>query len=221
LFGPELIDGVGQAADTLANFRHQHPVTFAAFRQSPWWHYGILALEQTQLTVRSPFLDNDFVRTVYRAPTLSHDVRLRLVSDGNSALGRIPTDRGVGGDSGRVSAAVSRMLLDFTYKAEYAYDSGMPQWLARVDHRLSPLRLERLFLGRHKMFHFRVWYRDALAQYVKDMLLDPRSLSRPYLEPKAVERVVAGHLRGDRNYTGAIHKVLMLELVHRLFVDAQ
>ena len=45
-----------------------HPLSFAAFRQAPWHHHGLLALEQTQLTMRSPFLDNDVVRTTFRAP---------------------------------------------------------------------------------------------------------------------------------------------------------
>jgi asparagine synthase (glutamine-hydrolysing) len=95
----------------------------------------------------------------------------------------------------------------------------MPQWLARIDHLLAPLHLERLFLGRHKFYHFRVWYRDVLAHYVREMLLDSRTLSRPYLQRSMVEKVVEGHLRGDRNYTIAIHKMLTLELVHRLFLD--
>jgi hypothetical protein len=30
---------------------------------------------------------------------------------------------------------------------------------------------------------------------------------------------VESHLRGDRNYTTEIHKVLTLELLHRLFLD--
>jgi asparagine synthase (glutamine-hydrolysing) len=105
------------------------------------------------------------------------------------------------------------------FKAEYAYDMGMPQWLARIDHALSPLRPEHIFLGRHKPFHFRVWYRDALAGYVKEMLLDPRALSRPYIERKRLEAVVRGHLTGDRNYTTELHKALTLELLHRLFLD--
>jgi asparagine synthase (glutamine-hydrolysing) len=96
----------------------------------------------------------------------------------------------------------------------------MPQWLARADHALSGLRLERLFLGRHKFYHFRVWYRDALASYIREMLLDSRTLSRPYLERRSVEKIVAGHLRGDRNFTTAIHKILTLEHLHRLFIDA-
>jgi asparagine synthase (glutamine-hydrolysing) len=64
-----------------------------------------------------------------------------------------------------------------------------------------------------------VWYRDVLSKYVRDMLLDPRTLSRPYLEGKGLETVVRGHLKGDRNYTTEIHKVLTLELLHRLFLD--
>ena len=32
--------------------------------------------------------------------------------------------------------------------------------------------------------------------------------------------MVRGHLKGDRNYTFEIHKVLTLELLHRLFLDA-
>ena len=208
--------------ETYAGILHGHPVSFAAFKQGPWYHYGVLALEQTQLSMRSPFLDNDFVRTVFRAPAsalASNEVSLRLIADGNRALLRIPTDRGLAGNRGRISGAASRGLLEFLFKAEYAYDMGMPQWLARLDHAVSPLRLERVFLGRHKIFHFRVWYRDALAGYVREMLLDPRSLSRPYIERKGLEAVVRGHLKGDRNYTTELHKVLTLELLHRLFLD--
>jgi asparagine synthase (glutamine-hydrolysing) len=53
------------------------------------------------------------------------------------------------------------------------------------------------------------------------MLLDSRTLSRPYLERKGVEAAVFGHLKGDRNYTTDIHKLLSLELLHRLFLDAR
>jgi len=95
----------------------------------------------------------------------------------------------------------------------------MPQWIASLDYLFSTFHLERLFLGRHKLLHFRVWYRDALSEYVRQMLLDTRTLSRPYLERKGVEAIVRGHLRGDRNFTTDIHKLLTLELLHRLFFD--
>jgi asparagine synthase (glutamine-hydrolysing) len=224
LYRPEFLSHLSQAGDTYAGLRREHPVTFAAFRQSPWSHYGVLGLEQSQLAVRSPYLDNDFVRTVFRAPKsndLSDDVRLRLVRDGDAALGRIRTDLGIGGDSGPLAATVSRFLLGFSQKAEYAYDYLMPQGVARVDHLLAPLHLERLFLGRHKLLHFRLWYRDPLADYVRQMLLDPLTLSRPYLERKGVEAIVQGHLKGDQNHTTEIHKLITLELLHRLFLDSR
>ena len=121
----------------------------------------------------------------------------------------------------RFSGAVSRAYLEFMFKAEYAYDYGMPQWVSKIDHRLAPLRIERLFLGRHKFTHYRVWYRDVLSGYVRQMLLDPRTLSRPYLNRKGVEAIVEGHTKGGRNYTTEIHKLLTLELLQRLFFDSQ
>ena len=224
LFRPEVLPHIHAAKQTYANMLQTNAASFAVFRQAPWHHFGLLALEQTQLGVRTPFLDNDLVRTVFRAPQsalVSNDVCLRLISDGNAELGRIRSDRGLAGDQGKMLAAVTRGYLEFTFKAEYAYDYGMPQRLAQIDHLFSGLQFERLFLGRHKFAHYRVWYRDALSGYVRDMLLDQRTLSRPYLDKKMVEMIVTGHLRGNRNYTTEIHKVLTLELIHRLFLDAK
>jgi asparagine synthase (glutamine-hydrolysing) len=102
---------------------------------------------------------------------------------------------------------------------KYAYDYGMPQRLAAFDYLLAPFHLERLFLGRHKFFHFRVWYRDQLSDYIKEMLLDPRTRNRLYLNGKALEAMVEGHLRGNRNYTTEIHKILSCELLHRQLID--
>jgi asparagine synthase (glutamine-hydrolysing) len=222
LFDPELLCYIHQAGETYAGLLKGHPVSFAVFKQLPWNHYGILALEETRLSLRSPFLDNDLVRTVFRAPEsalASDEVSFRLVADGKRELTQIPTDRGLLGKRGRLLGAAYHGFFEFLFKAEYAYDMGMPQWVARIDHVFSAFHLERLFLGRHKVFHFRVWYRDALARYVREMLLDPRSLSRPYIGRKRLEEVVRGHLKGDRNYTTEIHKALTLELIHRLFLD--
>ncbi len=228
LFQPEFVSYVRAASATYAGVAQGHPVSFAVFRQAPWHHYGLQALEQTQLSLRTPYLDNEFVRTAFRAPkpvlsqrdTANVDVCLRLIADGNPALRRMRTDRGLGGSDGLWGKA-ERQFLEFTFRAEYAYDYGMPQWLSQIDHALAPLRLERLFLGRHKFAHYRVWYRDALSGYVQDTLLDPKSLSRPYLSKNRVETIVNRHVKGDRNYTTEISKLLTLELIHRLFLDPQ
>lgn len=192
--------------------------TFVAFRQSPWHHFGVLALEQTQVAVRTPYLDNDLVRTVYRAPkveNINQDSRLRLLLAGNPALAALRTDRGTRG----LNWYLTRAALEFSFKAEYAYDYGMPQWLAKLDHAFRFVHFERMWVGRHKIFHFRPWYRDYLGAYVREMLLDSRSLARPYLDPGMVKRIVDAHLKGTGNYTIELNRLLTLELTHRLFVD--
>jgi asparagine synthase (glutamine-hydrolysing) len=219
LFRPEMMSYLRTAEETYHKSKEAHPVTFIAFKQSPWHHFGILGLEETQVGVRSPYLDNAVVKLVYRAPgsvTTNKQGRLRLIREGNPDLAKLRTDRGIGGPASFFVHA----YLEFLFKAEYAYDYGMPQWIARLDHIFAPFHLERFWLGQHKVFHFRVWYRDELAEYVREMLLDRRSLARPYIVPQAVQRMVSYHLNGIGNYTMEIHRLLALELTHRLFIDS-
>jgi asparagine synthase (glutamine-hydrolysing) len=222
IFSTEFGSQIRLAGETYRQIRQGHPVSFAAFRQAPWHMHGMVALEETQVVMRSPFLDNDVVRTVFRSPAAalgSSEISWRLIADGDRNLLNIPTDRGASAHRGRMRDAASHAVQEFLFKAEYAYDMGMPQWLARIDHSLAFCRLERLFLGRHKPFHFRVWYRDALAGYLREMLLDSRSLSRAWVDRPRLEAAVEGHIRGKRNYTNALHKMLTLELLHRVFMD--
>jgi asparagine synthase (glutamine-hydrolysing) len=219
LFQQELESQIHAAKQTYDRSRQVHPMTFVAFRQSPWHHFGVLGLEQTQVAVRSPYLDNDLVKTLYKAPgpiSINQEARVRLIREGNPELAELRTDRGIRG----VSSIFTRGFQEFLFKAEYAYDYGMPRWIAQLDHLFAPLHLERIWLGRHKVFHFRVWYRDALANYVREMLLDSKSLSRPYVNADSVQKLVDGHLKGNHNYTTEIHRLLTLELAHRLFLDA-
>ncbi|MGE3228138.1 MAG: asparagine synthase-related protein [Hyphomicrobium sp.] len=198
------------------------PLSFIAFKQVPWHHYARASVEQSVLTLRSPFLDNELVALMFRAPAgLSEgiDPSLRLIDAGNPALARLPTDRGLVHGSASVWAKLRRRWIDLTVKAEYAYDYGMPQSVARVDHLLRPLHLERLFLGRHKFYHFRVWYRDRLAGFVKDVLLDPRALGRSYIDGGELERMVIAHTRGEQNWTKEVHRALTLELLQRRLIE--
>lgn len=202
--------------------RARHTLSFIAFSQVPWHHYARLAVEQSQLVVRSPYLDNDLVALAYRAPPElagSPAPLLRTIAAANAALARIPTDRGLSSGPVTPLSAWRRIRSEVTSKAEYAYDYGMPGWLARLDARVGRLHPERLFLGRHKFYHFRVWYRDQLWDYVRDVLLDSRSRARPYLDAAAVERMVAAHRAGRANFASEIHRLLTAELLQRLLVE--
>ena len=71
IFHPALAPEITAATQTYNQLLDEHPLSFAVFRQAPWHHHGLLALEETQLSLRSPFLDNEFVKTVFRAPTIA------------------------------------------------------------------------------------------------------------------------------------------------------
>jgi asparagine synthase (glutamine-hydrolysing) len=218
LFSTDLTAMVENVRQTYSEEAAAQRLSFIAFKQVPWHHFSRFAVEQSQLDVRSPFLDNELVSLAFKAPpeaAVSLEPSLKLIADGNPKLGRIPTDRGITYPADKALNRARRAVQEFLAKAEYAYDYGMPDWLARADSCLRPLRLERLVLGRQKFCHFRSWYRGPLAGYIKQVLLDRQSLDRPWLNGRAVESLVTEHIKGTRNCTVEIHKLLSLELAHR------
>ena len=222
LFEPQFLRHAQAGAAVYADEAKGNRISFIAFKQVPWFHRARFTIEQSQLTARSPYLDNDLVALAYRGVTDAAggtNIALRLVAAGNAKVGRIPTDRGLEFRRVPILTAARHNFMEFTFKAEYAYDYGMPQFVASIDHRLAFLHLERLFLGRHKFYHFRVWYRDELSKFVKEVLLDQRTLSRPYYTRGSVENIVKQHLLGVRNYTLEIHQMLTCELIQRQLIE--
>jgi asparagine synthase (glutamine-hydrolysing) len=222
LFTPDLITQSSRAASTYAEEAAGKRLSFIAFKQVPWHHFARFAIERSQLSIRSPFLDKELVALAFQAPRESSsglESTLRLIAEGNPQLGRIPTDRGVAYRAARTATRLRRSVQEFLVKAEYAYDYGMPQWLARVEKWSSPLHLERLFLGHHKFYHFRVWYRDQLAGWLQDVLLDKRSLERPYLKESGLHAIVKNHINGNYNHTLELTKLLTLELTQRVLFE--
>lgn len=210
------------AASAYHRERQGKRLSFIAFKQVPWHHTSRLSVEQTQLVMRSPFLDNELVSLMYRAPlTLAQSPQpaLRIVAESNPRLGRIPTDRDLLYNPTPIVSMLRNRYQNFTFKAEYAYDYGMPQWLAKIDHLLRPLRLERLFLGRHKFQHFRIWYREQLSPFVRDVLLDPKTLSRAPFRVGGLEKLVTDHLCGHANHTSELHQAFTYELIQRHLIE--
>lgn len=222
IFAPDLLLQASEAARTYSEEARGNPLSFIAFKQVPWHHYSRLAIEKSQLTLRSPFLDNELVALAFQAPPESATAlgpSLRLIAAGNPSLARVPTDRGVTyPPSWRFLNKLQRSFHDGMARGEYAYDYGMPDWMARVDRAIAPLRLERFFLGRQKFCHFRSWYRDQLSEYVKEVLLDPNACVKDYLTGSP-ERIITAHLKGTHNSTVLISKLLSLELLHQLLIQ--
>ena len=221
LFDPELARSFQEATATYGSELQGHRLSFTSFKQAPWYMASKFTVERSQVTYRTPYFDNDLVALAYQTPPrlLQNEPALRLIADGNRCLAGMPTDRGIAFPPIPGVTQALHHYQEFTFKAEYAYDYGMPQWLAKFDHIFAPLRLEKLFLGRHKVAHFRVWYRDELSHYLKEMLLDSITLERPYLRAHSVKKILEEHINGRRNYTSEIHNILTLEFIQRKLID--
>ena len=222
LFSEDFVRAGRTAAATYGQEAHGRRLSLIAMKQVPWHHHSRLAVEQSQVTMRSPYLDNELVRLAYQVPAgqeLSKMPALRFISEGAHDLGRIPTDRGQLYRPAPGLSSLRNAYQEFLFRAEYVYDYGMPNWLARIDKMLKPVRPERLFLGRHKFYHFRVWYRDRLSTYLQDVLLDPKTSTRPHLAPLRLRSLLSEHLRGTHNHTTALHQALSIELVYRQFIE--
>ena len=222
VYHPDFNQLIGQAHDTLNSIKQKYPLSFILFNDMPWCNNNRMVSEQSQLTLRTPYLDNDLVSLLYRAPMGALNTKefcFRLIADGNPALGKLMTDRGTGGNLKFPFSMLVHLYYEFLFKAEYVYDYGMPQWVANLDHAFKFMHFEKLFLGRHKFNHYRLWYHDQLSDYVKSILLDARTLNRPYLNRKTVESIVEGHTKGHRNHTGVISRLITLELIQRLLIE--
>jgi asparagine synthase (glutamine-hydrolysing) len=222
LYTPEFDELLDHAEETYRAeaVGERHRLSFIAFKQVPWHHYGRFSVEQSQLTPRSPFLDNDLVALAYRTPknasATSARPMLRLITEGNPAFAKINTDRALRLRSMPVVQRTLHAWKEFSAKAEYAYDYGMPDSLVPIDNALSKLQLERLFLGRHKFYHFRLWYKNQLGESFERVAAEAGQL--PWYAPGKVNGMIAAHRNGVRNHTLELHKLLTVSLAQQLFV---
>ena len=197
-----------------------HPVTFAAFQEIPWNLFGTLVAGRSQLTCRTPYLDNEIVSLAYRSPRssrMSSQPALRLVNESNPELGRIPTDRGLAWGGGGLSFLMRRLFSEVTFKLDYLHKEGLPHWLSSLDSLIGSLAKFGL-LGLHKYLPYRSWFRRELATYVGDVLSDARTQQLPYWNSHFLASILPDHVQGRKNYIREIHAILTLEAAERLLI---
>lgn len=195
-----------------------HPVIFSAFRDIPWSLFGGVAAARSQVTLRTPYLDNEIVALACRAPVRtrrSPEPALTLVRRSNPGLGRIPTDRGfIAGERG-VAHIMRRVFAEVTFKLDYLHKEGLPHWLSSMDGPLDFLTNTGI-LGQHKYLPFRRWFQRELREYVTGVVTDPRTARLAFWNSEFLQRMAADHLNGRKNYIREINAVLTLEAVDRL-----
>lgn len=65
------------------------------------------------------------------------------------------------------------------------------------------------------------WYRGATMEYIKGLLLDPRTIGRGYFRSQWIERTLAEHSSARANHRLLIWSLLCFEWWNRLFIDGE
>jgi len=63
------------------------------------------------------------------------------------------------------------------------------------------------------------WFRGGMKDFLREVLLAERSLTRGYFKPEVVAHMVTEHTEGRRDYAHQLWTLLMLELWFRKFID--
>jgi asparagine synthase (glutamine-hydrolysing) len=218
LLSPDFSRSVNASVKNLSDSK-EHPVTFAAFREIPWNLVGSLAAGKSQLTFRTPYLDNELVALAYQSPERLRKSSLRasrLVRANNAVLCEIPTDRGFVNDNSGLEFLFQRFFAEATFKIDYYNSEGLPHLLSRFDPVLRRVSSSLGIFGLHKYLPYRHWLRRELAGYINDKLVDVQARRMPFWNPDLLKSMAKDHIRGRKNYVREINAVLTLEAVERL-----
>ena len=223
LFSRGFLKNILRARENFAEISRVHNLSFVLFEEIPWYWGGVLAAESSQLTVRSPYLDNDLIALQYQAPTIGcgdYELLTRVIAPLNQELAIIRTNRGIGGKNFiPISKLVgSAWFIVNIFDQFYNWDR-MPHFIAKLDKAFSFLHIENLLLGYDQLCHYRKWFRDDIADCLKEILLDSRTLERPYWNKSFLRQAVLDHTTGRGNYLAELKKALTVELIHRTLLD--
>jgi asparagine synthase (glutamine-hydrolysing) len=221
---PRLVNpDLGQSLSSLTQEwtrTNQHPVSFTAFREIPQKRFGTPAASRSQLTFRTPYLDNEIVALAYRAPESLRGSSLpawSVVRSNNHSLSRIPTDMGIVAKASALGMAPRRIFSKAVCKLDYLYAEGLPHWLSSFDRLFDLVNSRARLFGWHKFLHYRRWFRRELADYIAGTLKEVQTRrSSPFWNFGFLETLAHEHINGRRNYLHEIDAVLTLDAVDRL-----
>jgi asparagine synthase (glutamine-hydrolysing) len=217
LFAPGFRPAVNAAAAQLAAEK-KHPDTFAAFHEVPLNLFGNLAAGRSQISFRTPYLDNELVALACQCPPdlkKSSLPAMRLVKACSPALDRIPTDRGFISDRSDPEILARRVFAEVTFKLDYCSNAGLPHPFEPLDPWFKPVVRALGLAGLHKFLKYSTWFRSELASYLTSKIAAARRRDDGFWDAGAVGQMAEQHLRGRKDFPSEINAVLTLESLER------
>jgi asparagine synthase (glutamine-hydrolysing) len=222
-----LKDDLGKRVEQLPTFADTnpqgHPLTRVVTEEIPWHEYARVAVEQSQLVLRTPYMDNDLVKLMYQAPAGSRaagDLQERYVRERAPEFARIITNMGRFTSSNPLVTRFYYYLFRIFFKVEYVYLQATPHWLTWFDRKVEHWHLERLLSGRQKWEAYRIWIKTAFAPFLRDTLCDSSAGYTQFFDYQTVRKMVERHIAGTHNYLEEINKVLTVQLISSSLLKA-
>ncbi len=192
------------------------------------WPDGFMSIERSQVVLRSPYLDKEMALHLFRAPKVylhGSVIQKHIIEKYCTQLALIASNKGayikskdtIENFTMGLIAGVNGVLtrLDKAYLHQ-----NVPHYFARLDPFMKTTGLEKIFLGSNNLACYRRWIKNELRIYMTNMLLDERTLSRPYINSDFMAKtLVPEHFNNKANYMREIGNIISLEIWHRLFVD--
>lgn len=220
MFDPGFAPAVTVAAGQLSVYR-AHPTTFSIFREVPWMIFCAAPPGRSQITMRTPYLDNELVKLAYQLPeelkNSSHP-SARLVKANDRLLSGIATDRGFAAKNSGPAFLARRFWSEFTFKLDYYNNEGLPRKLAAFNPMFREFMRTTNLAGLHKYLHYSQWFRRELNAFATERLAVARARHEKFFDPKFLGSIAARHASGRENFMPEINAILTLEAIERLLL---
>jgi asparagine synthase (glutamine-hydrolysing) len=230
-YGSQIVRGITMLKDRSPNLKIFSPAFRADYLATPsplkpWGRANTIRWELPQLeactqsqemaalTVRTPYLDNDFVNLILRAPEMPESSLLsRMIIQRNTPdWASIPTNRGELITKRSYSKLIKGWYTSLNFiDSVYNYEK-LPTPALYVTRIGDALGVSPFFNGREQWWHYRLWFARELKNYVQQILLDPATLRRKYWDGNFIEQMLRAHCSWKANYTREIDRILAFEL---------
>jgi len=230
LINPDFNQNINSALETYSSVSKINDLSLMLFNEISFWWNGFISTQSSQVAVRSPYLDNDFIKVLYKFPWRDFDFaskfQLDFIRRNNHQLMSFPTTGSYGGNYSPVISGMINQFLKFLIvtdkiyiRERLPYFDSLTHWVGRLDSFFSPLQADKLIMGFTDFRRYRIWYRDQLSQYLREVLLSKRTYDRPYWNKLYLEKVVNDHIDGRGTYLREIRKVFQIEMIHRVLLE--
>ena len=173
------------------------------------------ALESATNLIRSPYIDNKWVECLMRfhpCVRSTRKIQNYIICRHNRRMAGIPTDKG-----GLPMAANPWSVIQALFYKTKSFATQVVN-----SRRLSPyLQLDNTTLARNMNKNFNHWLCGPLGPFVRNVLLDGRTLSRGTYNNTKVETMINDHMSRQKDYSLELQKLISFELSMRTLVDKQ